>query len=299
MMTALIRGTYGLALIAGAAWAADAPQTVPVRALAAAPAVDGDLKEWGREGWIRVPVKPAVDKNERSKFGLAAEDHNRTGSITVELKAGVAGDRLYVAARWADDAADTDYKGWEWNGTRYVEGKRRDDMFALRFHLDGDFDRSMLSSKSYRVDVWQWSAGRSNGAGVADDYVHMLSTKVIENAAEFEVAGIGTVYIKRQRDEGSPSYKVLRPPRTKGPDKLPSVEATPPAGSAADVAAKGQWKAGHWQLELSRAMNTGNGDDVAFKPGARLTGQIAVWNRASDEHKSVSEPLQFDFSSIK
>ena len=46
-------------------------------------------------------------------------------------------------------------------------------------------------------------------------------------------------------------------------------------------------------------MNTGNADDIAFKAGLKVIGQIAVFNRGSDENKSVSEPLLFDFSAAK
>jgi hypothetical protein len=49
---------------------------------------------------------------------------------------------------------------------------------------------------------------------------------------------------------------------------------------------------------MSRALLTGNADDAGFKPGQKLLGQIAVFNRSSDEHKSISEPLLFDFGAI-
>lgn len=54
-----------------------------------------------------------------------------------------------------------------------------------------------------------------------------------------------------------------------------------------------------WQLEFGRALVTGQADDVPFKPGEKLLGQMAVFNRGSAEHKSVSEPLLFDFSALK
>lgn len=278
---------------------ADAPQTIKVAVLAEAPVVDGNLAEWGQTGWTKVAVKPAVAADERARLGLAAEDRNYTGSLTVQLKAGVAKGRLYLAARWPDDAPDTEHKGWEWSGSRYAEAKKREDMFAVRFHLDGDYDRTMLTAKSYRVDVWVWSAARTNPLGLAEDMQHAVSTREIENSAEYAVPGIGTVYIKKQRDAGSPLYKMLRPPREKGAAHLPSIElASNASGSVADVAAKGVWKARYWNLELSRALETGNADDVVFKPGQKLLGQIAVFNRGSDEHKSVSEPLLFDFGAI-
>ncbi|QRJ65809.1 hypothetical protein IWH25_18820 [Azospira restricta] len=288
------------AVLAAAPAVAAPPQAVPVAVLAKAPAVDGNLDDWGRDGWVKVPVKPAVAANERAKYGLDGEDRNHTGAITVELKAGVAGGRLFVAARWPDDAADTAYRGWEWSGSRYVEGKARDDMFALRWHLDGDFDRSMLSGNGYRVDVWLWSAGRSNALGLAEDMVHEISTRSIDNAAEYAVQGVGTVYIKKHRDAGDPLYKAVRPPKTQGAERIESVELNAKAaGSSADVQAKGGWKGGFWQLELARKLDTGNADDRAFAAGGKVTGQIAVFNRAGDEHKSVSEPLLFDFSALR
>jgi len=288
-----------IALAAALPAQAAEPLTIRVAALAAAPTVDGSLDDWGKEGWLKIAVKPAVDPADRARLGLQGEDRNYTGSLTVQMKAGVFGGRLYLAARWPDDAADTEHKGWEWSGGRYVESKKREDMFAVRFHLDGDYDRTMLTAKSYRVDTWLWSAARTNPLGLAEDMQQTISTNLIENAAEYAVQGIGTVYIKKQRDAGSPLYKILRPPRAKTAEHLPSVElAATPAGSVADVAAKGIWKAKHWNLEFARALVTGNADDVGFTAGQKLLGQIAVFNRGSDEHKSVSEPLLFVFGDL-
>lgn len=290
-----------LALALGAAGPAVAaePQVIKVLALAEAPVADGNLAEWGKDGWLKVAVTPAVEKAERARLGLEGDDRNYAGKLSVQLKLGVAKGRLYLAARWPDAAADTEHKGWEWSGGRYVEGKKREDMFAVRFHLDGDYDRSMLAAKTYRVDTWLWSAARSNPLGLAEDMQQSISTREIENAAEYSVEGIGVVYIKKQRDAGSPLYKIVRPPREKTVDALPSIElAANPAGSVADVAARGVWKAGYWNLEIARALVTGNADDASFKKGQKLLGQIAVFNRGADEHKSISEPLLFDFGAI-
>lgn len=286
-------------LAAGAAQAAD-PQRIPVTVLSAPPEVDGDLAEWGKTGWLKVAVAPTVKPEERAGLGLSAEDRNSTGKITVELKAGVKNNRFYFAARWPDDAPDTDLDVWVWNGSRYARSRRFDDMFALRFHLAGDYDRSMLSGRNYEADVWLWLAGRSNPLGIAEDYRHVISTRMIENAAEYTVKGVGTIYIKKHRDAGAISYRTRRPPREKAEDELPAIELVGDAdGSFADVSAKGAWRNGFWQLEMSRALNTGHDDDVVLPAGGSATGQIAVFNHAGAENKSVSEPLLFDFSAIK
>lgn len=279
---------------------AQQPLLIPVTSLGAAPKVDGDLTEWGNAGWTKVAISPALEKADRAKYGLDPnDDKNQTGSLSVQLKAGVAGDRLYVALKYPDSSEDTSARQWEWRGEKYVEGKQREDMAALRFHMSGDFDRSMLSTKDYKVDVWLWSAARTNPSGLAEDMSHHVTTKMLESAAEYESPDKKTIYIKKLRDAGNPPYKLLPKPRENKGDKLPSFELGTSSGSAADVAAKGRWKAGHWQLEFARALNTGNADDVVFKPGQKVTGQIAIFNQGYAEHKSVSEPLQFDFSAVK
>ncbi|WP_246265687.1 ethylbenzene dehydrogenase-related protein [Aromatoleum diolicum] len=289
-----------LLLLAPLAVLAQAPLSVPVSNLASAPKVDGELAEWGGDGWVKVPVKPALEREERAKYGLdPAGERNTTGSLTVEMKAGVAGGRLYIAVRYPDDAADTQHKEWGWRGEKYQRENQLEDMFAVRFHLAGDFDRTMLSTKDYKVDVWLWSAARTNPAGVAEDMTHHVTTKVQESAAEYQIKDGPVVFISKRRDEGSAPYEMLPRPKENKGDKLPSFALGKAAGSAADVAAKGVWKAGRWHLEFSRALSTGNADDAPFKPGDRITGQIAVFNKAAAEHKSVSEPLLFDFAAVK
>jgi hypothetical protein len=276
-----------------------APQPVPVLALSAAPKVDGDVSDWGADGWVSVLVKPALEKKDRPRYGLEElDDRNLTGTLTVQIKAGVAGGRFYLAARWPDATEDKEYQGWEWRGTKYALARRFDDQFAVRLHLAGDYDRTMLSPREYKVDVWLWSAARTNPGGVAEDGYHAFTTRMTEDAAEYALPGGKTVYIRKQRDAGTPPYRSLPAPRQNMGERVPSFELQKASGSVADVAAKGQWKAGTWSLEFSRLLNTGNADDVAFRPGQKIVGQIAVFNRAEAEHKSVSEPLLFDFSAI-
>lgn len=273
---------------------------IPVATLGSAPKIDGELNEWGNAGWIKVPVAPALEKADRARYGLDPnDDKNQTGSLTVQMKTAVVGDRFFVALRYPDSAENNNSKQWEWRGEKYVEGKQREDMFAIRFHLSGDFDRSMLSSKDYKVDLWLWSAARTNPSGLAEDMTHHVTTGMLDAAAEYESPEKKTIYIKKSRDAGNASYKLLPRPKENKGDRLPSFELSTSSGSAADVAARGRWKAGYWQLEFSRALNTGNADDAVFKPGQKILGQIAVFNQGYAEHKSVSEPLLFDFSVIK
>lgn len=290
-----------LAVVPVLAWASEpAPQLIPVASLGTAPKVDGDLSEWGTGGWIAIQVKPALERKDRGQYGLEEEDdRNVTGSITVQLRAGVAQGVFYLAVKYPDPNEDKEFQGWEWRGTKYMLARRFDDQFAVRFHLAGDYDRTMLSARQYQVDVWHWSAARTNPTGIADDMMHTFSTRLTDDAAEYSLPGGKTVYIRKIRDAGVPPYRQLPAPAQNQGDRLPSFETQKASGSAANVAARGRWNAGAWSLEFSRQMNTGASDDVAFKPGQKLLGQIAVFNRGSAEHKSVSEPLLFDFSAVR
>lgn len=268
----------------------DGTITIPVRLLAVAPVVDGNVGEWGATAWTRIKIQPADDKVEAKAVG----------DSEVEMAAGVHGGTFYVAARWPDAQADVTYRPWRVVGGKYKRADDRDDAIAVRFHMDGDYDKCMITDKSYKVDVWLWSAGRSNLAGFADDLYYIISSKSIEDAAEHKTAAGGTVYIKKMRDEGTPGWENSRAPKEVAAPELPGVAlAANPSGSIVDVAAKGRWADGKWLVEMSRKMTTGHDDDVVFAPGAKIIGAIAVFNRSHSENKSVSGTLVFDFSQVK
>jgi hypothetical protein len=256
--------------------------------VSSAPTLDGDIKEWGTEGWSSIAVKPAVKDDE----------DNHTGNLTVEYKAVIADSDLYIASRWPDKKPDEEYKNWVWKKKKYKRGDKVDDMFAVRFDMDGDYDACMIAEKTYKVDLWVWSAGRSNPAGFANDMWHLITTNMIENAAEYKGPTGKMVYIKKYADEGTPIFENTKPDRKKFTEKkLPGIQwPGNPSGSVADVQAKGVWSDGYWSLEMKRSLDTKNPDDVVFKPGESIIGSIAVYNKGAAEHKSVSGDLTFQFS---
>ncbi|MEO5373671.1 MAG: ethylbenzene dehydrogenase-related protein [Alphaproteobacteria bacterium] len=264
---------------------------VPVQRLAAAPKVDGDLTDWATAKWTKVKIQPADDKVESKAVG----------DSEVELAVGVHGDMVYVAARWPDSQADTTYRPWKVVGSKYKRSEDRDDGFAIRFHMDGEYDRCMISEKIYKVDVWTWSAGRTDPLGIADDYHHVISTNPIDESAEYKNPSGSTTYIKKIRDEGTPSWENTKAPKEVGEPTLPGVStATTPSGSAADVAAKGRWADGKWSLEMARKLDTVHPDeDAVLSGGKAVQGAVAVFNHSHSENKSVSGFLTFDFSAVK
>lgn len=281
-----IHSLLAIALL-GLGPSAFAVTTVPVVALDTPPVVDGDLSEWPGD-WQTIAIQPALE----------GDSKNRTGELVVQLKVGVVEERIFFAARWPDSAPDTAYKPWEWKKKKYKRAKDRDDMFAVRFDLAGDFNTCMIEDADYQVDVWLWSAGRSNQKGYANDMWHLITQKVLENAAEFDTPSGKKVYIKKSADAGMPGFENNKPKRRNKfeGDVLSGIELTRgPKGSIADVAAKGVWKDGFWHLELSRLLHTGHDDDVTLAGIDTKRGQIAVFNKGFAEHKSVSEELLFSF----
>lgn len=287
-----LNGTFLVAAVVSlglAAPASHAAETVVVSALSAAPAIDGNLSDWGGS-WQTVHVKPAKDGDKK----------NSTGELDLEIQVGVAGDEVFLAARWPDGKADLEYKPWTWKKKKYKRGKNRDDMFAVRFDMGGDFNTCMVEDADYDVDVWLWSAGRSNQKGYASDMWHKITLKVMERAAEYETPSGATVYIKKSADAGMAGFENTKPKRKKFVgEEIPGVKLTEgPTGSIADVAAKGVWKDGFWHLELKRKLDTGHGDDVVLAAGMTIKGQIAIFNKGFAEHKSVTGELVFDFSAL-
>lgn len=265
-----------------------AGQAISVTSPASAPTIDGDLSDWSGD-WITVPIKVALEGDKK----------NRTGALDVEFQASVVGDRFFVAARWPDKKENRIYKPWVWAKKKYKRGKDREDMFAVRFDMGGDYNSCMISEADYDVDVWLWSAARTDPNNYASDMWHKITLNPIEDAAEYESDSGKVVYIKKGADEGRRGYKNKKVKKRKEfqGDELPSIDISkPPSGSVADVSAKGVWKEGFWHLELSRKLNTGHNDDVVLEGVKTIQGQIAVFNKGFAEHKSVSEPLDFTFN---
>jgi hypothetical protein len=83
-------------------------------------------------------------------------------------------------------------------------------------------------------------------------------------------------------------------------DVVPGYVIFIPTGSAADLRAKGDFRENPakrfpvWNIEMRRAMITGNPDDVALDPDEAYTFTIAIFDRSSQIH-SGSGPLRLRF----
>lgn len=247
------------------------------------PVIDGDLSDWKPDEFQTLPITSAIEDDKK----------NRVGQSNVDLAIRIVGDRIFFAARWADSSESLMYRPWVWRGTRYRRGPEQDDKFALRFEISGEYNRSMIVDADYVVDVWVWSSARSNLIGIAEDQIHTISTKPIENAPEYESESGKIIFIDRTDDSGTHGIDSKKPanPKVKTKSRLESIDVVGTAhGSIADVSARGVWQDGYWTTEFSRKLVTGNADDRSFNSGDSIRFQVAVFDESQEEHKSISEP---------
>lgn len=259
-------------------------ETVNIGSLDTAPTIDGNDADWSQVSATKV----SLNNNKAS---------GKANIPSVSVKSAVHGDSVYFLLQWEDDDMDDQHKPYVWDNKKgkYVAGPQREDRLAIQFAMSGDYDVNWLSGKAFTADTWHWKAARSNSLGLAQDKMTVISKDPIKKAYKGKAADGSTIYIKRPSDKGSKFYKTKRY-SSKEKDMMPKyINAASASGSVADVKAKGVWSDGKWTLELSRKMNTGNGDDVAFSSGQMVTGGIAIFDHSGDDDHSISHLLSFQF----
>ena len=259
-------------------------QTINVGSIAAAPTVDGSSADWSGITATSIPLQ----NNKAS---------GKANIKSVSVKAAVHGDMVYFLMEWDDSSMDDLHKPFVWDSAtnKYEAGKQREDRLAIQFAMSGDYDVNWLSGKTFTADTWHWKAARSNRAGLAQDKMTIIGKESVKKAYKGTAADGSTIYIQRPSDEGSKLYTTARY-SSKEKDIMPKyIPETSVTGSVADVKAKGVWKDSKWTLELSRKLNTGNTDDIAFVAGQTVTGGLAVFDHSGDDDHSHSSVINFQF----
>ena len=252
-----------------------AAQTLTLEALTAPGkmTVDGDPADWASHSGIIVPL----------------QGNGRVDSV--ELKAAVKGDRIYILAIWRDDTESRLHKPYKWDEAtgKYKRTQQLEDRFAVSFAMTGEFSASKLSGAEFTADVWHWKASRTDPAGIAHDKMWKVSRSTFPKAKEFKSPDGTTVYMRRMSDDGDRLYKPLKY-TSRQDDIMPRYEVNLKAsGSIADVQAKSVWKNGRWYLEMSRPLNTGNADDAVIPRTGQIEIAVAGFNDVDGRTHSTSE----------
>ncbi len=252
-----------------------AEQTLTAPSIDHAITLDGDMGDWDGIAGTTVPLT------------------GKGGVDSVELRAAVHGDMIYVLAVWEDSSKDILHKPYKWDeGSKsYKKTKQMEDRFAISLRMSGEFSANKIGGSLFVADVWHWKASRSNPAGLAHDKMWKVSDEPFKKGKEFKTEDGKTVYVGRMSDAGDRLYKPLKYD-AKQDDVMPRYQVNMTAqGSIADVRAKGVWRDGRWYLEMARKLDTGHADDAVIPAAGKIEIAVAAFNHVSDGKHSVSEKL--------
>lgn len=291
MKTRAIRLALAVALTAPVGLAARSsalkpPELVAVK-IRQAPTLDGrgDEPAWRNAKPLTVTARGVMPRT-------------RGTSTQVTLRAAHTETHLYLQATW-DDATQDDkgHRTWKWDADKraYTEDSDREDMFAVAFEHTGEFTADMLAGVEATWDVWHWKAFRTNRQGYAMDKTHRYTNTQPAGRANKHAANDGDeTWIARPEDAGETVEKRQPAPTEFKGDRVPQYSGGSPAGSTADVNAKGAWANSKWMLELARRLDTGHGDDTPFNPARTYRMAVSAHDRTGEMDKA-SEVIILSF----
>ncbi len=260
---------------------------VVARQLSKAPVIDGidgGAAEWGA-------ALPS-DISLTSLFGVD------NGIATAKVRFGFDRNYVYAQVVWTEVAtgsfsigADTAANMWRRTGASWSRSGGEDNLY-LAWELDNiagwdangiaaifDGTTFKTASAGENADLWVWQATRSNYAGIATD--NMVEFSDVDGRK----SDIGSaVVLENDAVSGRPRYMKSNSPKTGTTYPLKAFEFSAfvinnswvngatipgyitlvPSGSTADVRAEATFFSDTWIVELRRARNTGNADDLAL-----------------------------------
>jgi hypothetical protein len=173
-----------------------------------------------------------------------------------------------------------------------------------------------VNSSKEKGDLWHWKSVRSNPAGFTEDGFLIDNSAKKPEAGRKRDAGKGKAKSNKTKDKTKPAFMQdpSKPASVVGSLlTTEAVEITSYEGftdgtiipgymvnpdwtaSFADLKTKGVWSDGHWTVFMSRKLNTGNDDDLAFNPKKKYPFAIAVFDNSHEHHSYNSEPLKLQF----
>ncbi len=163
------------------------------------------------------------------------------------------------------------------------------------------------------LENWQWTASTSAPMGQANnlDLVSTHDASSIESsivAQQQAAGGGGTVSNTNATNDGpkmmqdptitSPLYGpnylavteavTLDMSKIKPGDKVPKTMLAPWTGDRGDIETKTTYANGKYTVVFHRKLNTGQTDDVTFKPGSKYTFGLAVWDALDQQNHTVT-----------
>jgi len=225
-----------------------------------------------------------------STVALTPQSGADNGISSVTMRSVYTTDDIYFYAEWtetANVAMDATRKEWTYDlaTTSWAQSGNEDRAYWAFPIDDADFAANNGCTKACHGglmytdpgdiwDVWHWKAARTGPTGTLDDKwwdendrnsdYGMSAYMEPTNGALPQFMHINDV----NANAAYPVWIWDMVPFTAGAwadgATIPGVINRLPTGSRGDVAAVGKWDTDTWILEVKRARNTGNGDDVIF-----------------------------------
>lgn len=284
------------------------PSGLQVTAAATAPVIDGTIETvWSNATAYNITV------------GSSTTNANVFGPVQVMLKAMTNNNRLYLLAQWQDPSATETVgkKKWQFSGGTWSKSSEDEDRFYVMFDVGNNGTEGancatmchqpsaglMATTGGGNVDVWHWKAARTNPVGRADDKwwdgTGRGSDAKTGSAYSDNLQVVSMVeYPKYMHASDTTAYTgdFLFTADTAAFDSLLDwTGASIPfyfldssaSGSRWEVEAKGVFSGGTWTLEMSRALNTGNNDDVVLGTGS-IKMSIAITDNSGGNHSGIA-----------
>jgi hypothetical protein len=212
----------------------------------------------------------------KSAKSITVKDNRVDEEVTI--KAVYTSDMIFFSVRFPDPEEDRLHKPWVWDkGLEvYKLGSQREDTFTFKWNMEGkEVDLSNYSDDQYTADVWYWKANRTDPVGYSDDKTHVLASTPGKKAKELVSKSGNKNYLMRIGDAGTSAQKKRLLTSYQG-DVQDQYVTRKPAGSRADILARGVWKNGFWTIEFGRKLDTTHNDDIQFNPGSKTKYQFGI-----------------------
>jgi len=251
----------------------------------------------------------------------------------VTVRSVYSGDNIYFLFHWKDANKSVTKGAWKYDGQQWAQQKGNEDRISLLFEIDrinnfaskgctvtchGAADapkkewKFATASAAEKGDLWHWKAARSDPYHYAEDgWLTVAGEKTGRKVDE----GKGGDAKNMTDDKSKPKFMRDPAKTASAPGFLLAEEAVEitdyavfnagdvityqmpkkPSGSQADIQAMSRYADGAWTLMLTRKLNTGNADDVAFNAQKKYSFAMALFDDSGDENSYDSEAMTLAF----
>ena len=240
---------------------------------------------------------------------------------------------IFFLFKWKDAAKSVTKGAWQFDGEKWTHLKGDEDRISLLFEINrinnfatkgcavtchgpaGAAAKDLkfaTATAAEKGDLWHWKAARSDPYRYADDG---WLTKAEEKTGRKDDTGGGGETRNETADKSKPRFMQDPSKKASVPGVLlteESVEITDyskfkandvityrlpkkPSGSRGDIKAESRYADGGWTVMLSRKLETGNDDDVAFNTKKKYSFAMALFDDSSDADSYDSEALTLEF----